>query len=388
MKRWMQKRMAPRLGFILGVSGLLACGPVQHNKEQTSSPLVTDVAHTIAKRQSIGNCWLYAASTWLESMALRHQNETLDVSESYWTWWHFYNQLVAPSTIEEIATGGSWGLARSIILKHGIVSEGDFLPIETAAEMSQRQKLAVDSINEQLTTGALKDPKARTPAKVREVLDDAFGSDMAAAQRLAIPATEKIIRVLPSGQLVSLRDLLDSRSAQAWVEVPFPRIFGEKAVPSASTQNARRQLWTRVFRALNDEQPVVIRLMIDFNALDAKDGTFKGQRLHESGAGSQGGHLTVLEDYTVTDVPGVGAIGRGEVSEELQELALSGILDKLVAKNSWGVNRPDRGIKDGISLFDRSYLEDQFAWKEDDEDPESPVHWYTTLGGFVLPPGY
>jgi hypothetical protein len=388
MKRWMQKRMAPRLGIILGVSSLLACGPVQQNKEQFSSPLVTDVAHTIAKRQSIGNCWLYAASTWLESMALRHLNETLDVSESYWTWWHFYHQLVAPSTIEEIATGGSWARASSIILQYGIISEGAFLPEETAAEMSQRQKFAVDYINEQLTIGVLKDPKARTPAKVREVLDDAFGSDIAAAQRLAIPANKKIMQVLPNGQVVTLRDLLDARSARAWVEVPFPRIHGEKAVPSASTQQARRQLWTRVFRALNDEEPVVIRLMIDFNALDARDGTFKGQRLKEVGAGSQGGHLTVLEDYTVTDVPGVGAIGRGEVSEELQELALSGILDKLVAKNSWGVNRPDRGIKDGISLFDRSYLEGQFAWKADNDDPESPVYWYTTLGGFVLPPNY
>jgi hypothetical protein len=90
----------------------------------------------------------------------------------------------------------------------------------------------------------------------------------------------------------------------------------------------------------------------------------------------------------VSDVPGVGSIGRGEVSEELQEQALLGKLDTLVVKNSWGVNRPERGIKDGITLFDRSYLEDQFAWKEDDEDPESPVDWYTTLGGFVLPAGY
>ncbi len=153
-------------------------------------------------------------------------------------------------------------------------------------------------------------------------------------------------------------------------------------------QKARRRIWNRVFRALNDKQPVVISLMIDFNALDNKDGTFKGQRLRELGAGDQGGHLTVLEDYTVTDVPGIGAIGRGEVSEELQELALQGTLDQLVVKNSWGVNRPERGIKDGITLFDRSYLEDQYAWKEDEDDLESPVNWYTTLGGFVLPAGY
>lgn len=387
MKRWMRNRVITRLGLILGVGSLLACSPLQ-NKEPTSSPLVTDVAHTISKRQSIGNCWLYAAGTWVESIVLSHQDESLDVSESYWTWWHFYNQLVAQYEMEEIATGGSWSQARSIILKHGYVSEADFIPDEGGFEMSYRQKQAVNAINEALAYGELKDPKARTPELVREVLDEAFGSNMAEAEKLAQPAHLKIIRTLPNGQFVTLRDLLDRRSREAWVEVSFPRVYGENAVVSASMQKARRQIWSRVFRALNDNHPVVISLMIDFNALDSKDGTFKGQRLRELGMGDQGGHLTVLEDYTVTDVPGIGSIGRGEVSDELQELARLGTLDQLVVKNSWGVNRPERGIKDGITLFDRSYLEDQFAWKEDEEDIESPVNWYTTLGGFVLPAGY
>jgi hypothetical protein len=379
--------MIIRLGLILGVGSLLACSPLQ-NKEQASSPLVTDVAHTISKRQSIGNCWLYATGTWLESVALSYQGETLDVSESYWTWWHFYNQLVAQYEMEEIATGGSWGVARSIILKHGYVSEGDFIPDESGFEMSYRQQQAEFYINNSLAFGELKDPEARTPELVRQVLDEAFGSNMAEAEKLAQPANQKIIRLMPSGQAVTLRDLLDRRSREAWVEVSFPRVYGENAVVSPSMQKARRQLWTRVFRALNDKQPVIISLMIDFNALDNTDGTFKGQQLRDLGVGHQGGHLTVLEDYTVVDVPGIGSIGRGEVSEELQEQALLGTLDQLVVKNSWGVNRPERGIKDGITFFDRSYLEDQFAWKEDDEDIESPVYWYTTLGGFVLPAGY
>ncbi len=127
----MRKGFVTNLGLILGISSVLACSPLQ-NKESTSSPLVTDVAHTISKRQSIGNCWLYAAGTWLESNALSYQNEVLDVSESYWTWWHFYNQLVAPYELEEIATGGSWSQARSIILKHGYVTEGISFPMKAA----------------------------------------------------------------------------------------------------------------------------------------------------------------------------------------------------------------------------------------------------------------
>ncbi|HET9237653.1 MAG TPA: hypothetical protein VFO10_10400 [Oligoflexus sp.] len=386
MKRWNRSRVVLQLGLIIGISSLWACSPRQD--KETSSPLVTDVAHTISKRQSIGNCWLYATGTWLESVILSYQNETVDVSESYWTWWHFYNQLIVPREMEKIGTGGSWTEARAIILRHGFVNEGDFLPDEAGVEMSNRQKQAEYYINDSLLYGDLKDPSARTPETVRRVLDEAFGSTMADAEKLAQAADQKIIQLLPNGQVVTLRDLLDRRSRQAWVEVSFPRIVGEEAVVTPSQQRARRNLWQRVFRALNDKQPVIISLMIDFNALDPNDGTFKGQRLRELGIGHQGGHLTVLEDYTVTDVPGIGSIGRGEVSEELQAQALLGTLDTLVVKNSWGVDRPERGIKEGITLFDRSYLENQFAWKEDDEDPESPVNWYTTLGGFVLPAGY
>ncbi|HYX35916.1 MAG TPA: hypothetical protein VE954_22680 [Oligoflexus sp.] len=388
MNRWMPHGLNLCLGITLGVGGLTSCGPSSQPKIATSSPLVTDISHTIAKRQSIGNCWLYAASTWMESMALSYQNETLDVSESYWTWWYFHDQLIRNSVLDEITIGGSWAAARSIILKRGFVSEGDFIGEETAVEMSLRQKQAMTYINEQLTAGALQDPATRTPELIRQVLDEAFGSNMAEAETRALPANQKIITYLPSGQPLTLRDLLDQRSRFAWTEVSFPRVFGEGAVIGANVHDARRMLWTRVFRALNDRQPVVMRLMIDFNGLDNHDGTFKGDLLREKGVGKQGGHLTVLEDYTVKDVPGLGFIGRGDVSEELQEQALLGTLDHIIVKNSWGVNRPDRGIKDGITLFDRSYLEDQFAWKEDDEDPESPVNWYTTLGGFVLPAGY
>src|SRR6478609_1596321 len=32
---------------------------------------VTDVSHTIVKNQSIGNCWVYATSTWIESLRKR-----------------------------------------------------------------------------------------------------------------------------------------------------------------------------------------------------------------------------------------------------------------------------------------------------------------------------
>jgi C1A family cysteine protease len=71
-----------------------------------ASDSITDVNHTKVKRQSIGNCWTYATATWVESMALSATHEELDTSESYTTFWHWYNQIGSRTT--EIQTGGSW----------------------------------------------------------------------------------------------------------------------------------------------------------------------------------------------------------------------------------------------------------------------------------------
>jgi hypothetical protein len=382
------RRAKETIGFLMSISIMASCGAPPPDDPSLSKPLVTDVAHTIAKRQSIGNCWLYAAATWLESLALSSSQRTLNVSESYWTWWHFYNQLVNNPSISRLETGGSWTIARAIILQHGVVMEGDFIPGERNQEMSLRQKRAQERIDRELSTGTLSSPSQRTPENVRKVLDLAFGTDMARAEAQAYRPEDINLAQTPDGQALSLKDLLSSRSDYAWRELSFPRIFGENAIPGRRTELARKALWKRVMRALNDRQPVVVSLMIDFNGLDTGDGTFKGDRLISAGSGEQGGHLTVLEDYTVTDVPGVGRIGRGDVSAELKEKALEGQIETLIVKNSWGVNRPDRGIREGITAFDQKYLEGQYPWLENPDSPGSQALWYTTLSSFILPPGY
>ena len=55
---------------------------------------ITDVEHTDVERQSIGNCWLYAEASWVESMHLSATGEKFDVSQSYWTYWHWYEQII------------------------------------------------------------------------------------------------------------------------------------------------------------------------------------------------------------------------------------------------------------------------------------------------------
>ena len=88
--------------------------------------------------------------------------------------------------------------------------------------------------------------------------------------------------------------------------------------------------------------------------------------------------MLVLEDYTVTNVPGIGEIGEGDVSDELKIKALSGDIKTLIAKNSWGDT-----VNGGYHRFNIDYLSASLPWKQGED-----VSYYTTLASFILPPGY
>jgi len=51
----------------------------------SSSQEITDVLHSEVERQSIGNCWIYAQASWIESMNLSATGDEMDVAQSYWT---------------------------------------------------------------------------------------------------------------------------------------------------------------------------------------------------------------------------------------------------------------------------------------------------------------
>src|SRR5690606_22254175 len=107
--------------------------------------------------------------------------------------------------------------------------------------------------------------------------------------------------------------------------------------------------------------------------------------VRDFGIGSQGGHMVVLSDYTVDNAPGYGYIGEGEVSDEMKEAALAGDIVLLKAKNSWGTNRPERGLTDGYTRFDWEYLTSPLEWNWGNSEMSS---CYTTLTNFAPPPGY
>src|SRR5262249_4934445 len=100
----------------------------------------------------------------------------LELSESYVTYWHWYDQIVSGQiTDDKVEEGGSWGEAADISLKYGLMESKDFEAADATTEMSAAQSTALKAVNAALKDGALKDDTARQDRKaVRKILDDAW----------------------------------------------------------------------------------------------------------------------------------------------------------------------------------------------------------------------
>lgn len=356
--------------MFLGSVVLSSCA----DQAATSKPSVTEVPGTRSKRQSIGNCWIYAQASWLEALYLAHHGKTLDVSETYWTYLDWYTKLTEYSyedlgTVKdengtkkfEFSTGGSWGLAVSIIEKYGYVTEEEFNFDERLAEKSKLQAEALVKLEEALLEGG-ELYEDRSSDKVVAFLDKIFKVDM---RTLVTKGQANRSTVIANGpKLASSTTVLKAVQTE-WKWTPFATARGVKTPEeiTPTTKEARRALFKRVMRALNDGQPVLMSFHVFFNALKSdpvlRRGVFSYEELQRnlpSTPEDQGGHMVLLTDYTVTNAPGYGDLGLGNLSDEEKAAALEGDLATLVSKNSWGFARAPRGLFDGQSDFTVDYL--------------------------------
>ncbi|MFW7381673.1 MAG: hypothetical protein ACOH5I_22890 [Oligoflexus sp.] len=372
--------------LFFGFMGLGCQGPIP----ATSDVKVTSVEHTPVKQQSIGNCWLYAHATWMESKLKHTTGETYDVSETYWTYWDFYHKLLNnEEELEELGTGGTWNLSTAIIKKYGWVEEKDFIVEEGGVIFSKAQQCAEKYINEALTVGgSLYDPASRTEENLRAELDQAFSCDgtysfdMDLAYENRRLAEETILHDAKTNTEKPLMAWLDewtqvgNRAHTSW------NYYEGKKLPTENAMDYYKQLEQRVKRALNDRQPVVLSFYVTFNAPNAQ-GLFNLNTLSSRGdIGEGGGHMVVLHDYTVNNVPGIGRLDEGDMSAEMKEAALQGDLDYLVAKNSWGANRQDRPwLRNGYSRFSWDYLTKSYYVEDDDI-------FRPFMQSLIFPPGY
>jgi hypothetical protein len=390
--------------------------------EDTGSAVddITQVEHSKVKRQSIGNCWLYAVTSWAEALNKAATGAEKNTSESWLTYWHWYEQLANGRASAEISTGGSYGTGADLINRYGIVMEGDFIAGEAEAEMSARQSSALNTVNASLKSGALKDAVARRDkALIRRELDAAWGLDAAVVTRInnvfgaavtrtidksatasSKAAANKIIRAKDfPAQLkdpttgakvnVSLQDAIGQSSGGWWA--PREGKFAWNEVNYPSDARGRRQFWIRVQKALHDGQPVVTSWKVDFNALSSKS-VFSYDELQRRGPGKQGGHMTVMHDYQA-EVPGLGLLKAGEPAtpEQMTKALAEGTKIQFVrVKNSWGGIRPDRWNEAAIPGYhdlELKYLDGPIKECSESE-PTNCSGGVTPLWDVVLPAGY
>ena len=403
------------LTALASVACLGGCSSKQ-GSSATSDSDITQVAETPVKDQSIGNCWTYASTGWIESLVKGANGTDMNLSESYVNYWYWYTQITTGQIDgNAVAEGGTWGEAVELVSTYGIMDEGGFIPEEADAQLSNRQASAVKAINASLASGALATPAARANAalvrseldkawglnpNVIKTLDDTFGKDGATPIGTnQVPADDVVIHLskdlpakLPNpttGVLdtVTVADAIgtkrfddvESRSGTyAWAHAYYP-----------STAPDRRQFLKRVQRALHAEQPVVLSWYVDFNALNDQ-----GQFLAPPATpGSQGSHMVIMYDYEVTNVPGFGTLPAGvlETRPAALEAALSddAVITFLRIKNSWG-NYHSPVIVGYHDLY-MAYLNGPMKECATDAD-EKPLldqcHDDVPFGDVVLPAGF
>jgi hypothetical protein len=388
--------------------------------EGASVDPITDVTQSSVKRQSIGNCWLYAVASWAESMHKSVNGEELNMSESYWNYWYWFDQIANGGLDgNQIQTGGWYSTGVDLITRYGIMMEADFIPEEANAEMSNRQKTALDAINLSLKSGVLSTAAARKNREtVRRELDRVYGLRPEVVAQLDSVFGPRVTRTLDRwastkntkvkrAREISVRTADSTTKKMVTVNLadaigqkqgtsPWSARTGRYAWQTVSyptwSPSARRNLQVRLQRAMHDANPVIMSWFVDFNALDPQ-GRFMAP---PASPGRQGGHMVVVEDYEINNVPGFGTLKAGV--KETRPEALNAALDPAAKiqfiriKNSWGSYRPDRQfVLPGYHDLYMAYLDGPV--KQCRQTPEGNTDtsscWDDTpFNDLVLPAGY
>jgi hypothetical protein len=392
---------------------VLACtAPADDDAQTDDENEIVDVPQTDVERQAIGNCWLYAHASWVESMHKTATGQAFDVSQSYWTYFHWFDQIAGGFT-SEISTGGSWGVANEIVRKYGLMSERDFVAADSDNEMSNRQKSALDALNASLKTGALKEPAARRDKKLlRREMDRAWGLTPEVSEALTRVFGEGVTRTFAStrtpAQTNGTRILRAQDFAVAYSPGPGRAIVQRKLSDAsrewrqASYFSGDRTFQIRVQKAMHALQPVIISWMVDFNAMENREGPMRGSfnlgTLRDFGPGRQGGHMTVLEDYQakLSD----GRLLKAGVTLQPNDPLLAKALDPSTkieffrVKNSWGAARPDRAFAPGMPGYHDLYMDymngpiKKCVERNGETDPTNCPTEATPFKYVILPPGY
>jgi hypothetical protein len=331
-----------------------ACGSADDAAVTGDDQEIVDIINSRVKNQSIGNCWVYASMGWAEAMHLRATGEELNLSESWLTYWDWYEKIVAAktATMESITTGGFFSVASRLMTTYGLVDEGVFIPGEATMDRSAAQAQAEAYVNNSLKTGALR--KDRSPATVRSELNKAFGLPASTIQGMnavfgaAAPKALSTSTTIPAS--VPVRRATDLIVAQKKPGQTLKNVKLSEELPrwreaTAPTSASDRRAYVRkVQKAMHDGNPVLIVWNVDWESRDRVAGTFPKM---QPAAKIDGVHMTVLEDYQAAYVPNVGVLPAGVnvTDTTILNSALSNQAEVTFfrIKNSWGATADPSG---------------------------------------------
>jgi len=155
------------------------------------------------------------------------------------------------------------------------------------------------------------------------------------------------------GTPASSYNVLQRKGKYAWNEVSYP-----------TSSTSRRDTLRRMQKAMHSGMPVILSWFVDFNAMDSQNRFMAPPAT----PGHQGGHMTVVEDYQINDVPGFGTLEAGTLVTDPKALdaalAPEANIEFLRIKNSWGTKlAPPNASTDLRGYYDlyMKYLDAQLV---------------------------
>lgn len=337
-------------------------------------------------KQTIGNCWAFATTAWVERLHTRAGGGTFDLSESYLTYLYVLDQLQGRTRYSTLPVfeGANFEIARDLIARYGVRQQSAFAADGPTGTASSVQVRAMAATNAWLKAGGLgklpQDRSARDAALrlamdgfwelapvVRSDLDGAFGKDMARTLRSGSAPTFAAYRVLRPEDLSAA---LYKPGAGAPVVGTLadvvragPHQYAHVEVAPDITPLALRAHQKRVQRLLHQGIPVWMGWWMEPGAITmyGYGGRFALDTYLRSGPRPDHiGHATLLYDYEVT-LPDGSTLAAGEKVTDSSKLAAA--LDARAAyrfwrvQNSWGTGMlPSFSRPSGSYDLDNSYL--------------------------------
>jgi hypothetical protein len=280
---------------------------------------------------------------------------------------------------------GGWSQATKVIGKYGWVEEAAFIPGDESSDgLSKAQRCMTIYVEKSFKdkTGLFSVTQP-SDSMIHEELKKAFSCDgrfiLDAERSFADRHSAEATILRKDGVSVSLASLLKDS-----IEVQNPASDALRSMPAedldAPIRDKMKAYEKRIKRALNDHQPLILGFYMSFDVIDNEGRIYLEDLSAIDNATDFGGHMVLLNDYTVRASDGEEILAEGELDDAAKAQALESDLDFLIAKNSWGVGRPGKDwLGDGYTRISWAYLSTRYP---SNSGPKA------VLKSIIFPPGY